>query len=131
MARTTKLNTQKAEVIERNHLLQDPEGLPPTSSTVVLSTHIPEMRRVIFLNGRDPGCALNFHYHSKTHPLLHYTLYHGMEHELPVEIIEHLENCGEKIYGYKTGPEGHPEAYVKNTKYIFSFKSPQRKHEMA
>lgn len=125
MARTKKLNNASSEVIEQNHLLENPEGLPP-NSTVVFAKHIPEMRRVIFLNGRDPGCALHFHYHSKTHPLHHYTLFHGFEHELPVEIIEHLENCCERIYAYKPGPEGHPEAYVKSLKYIFSFKSPQK-----
>ncbi len=122
----SKLNNSGAEVIEKNFLEENPEDHLPNSK-VVYAKAVPEMRRVIFLNGRDPGCALHFHYHSKTHPLHHYTLFHGMEHELPVEIIEHLENCAERIYAYKPGPEGHPEAYVKSMKFIFSFKSPQKR----
>lgn len=121
----SKLNNASAEVIERNHLAEDPENHLPNSK-VVFAKHVPEMRKVIFINGRDPGCALHFHYHSKTHPLHHYTLYHGLEHELPVEIIDHLESCAESIYGYKPGAEGHPEQYVKGKKYIFSFKKPQQ-----
>jgi hypothetical protein len=126
----SQLNNASKEVIEKNILLQNPEGLPtevkglPDEVTgIVISKEIPKMKKVVFLNGRDPGETLYFHYHSKTHPLKQYTLYHGQEHELPVEVIEHLESCGESIYAYRTGRDGHPEMYRKSMKYIFQFKS--------
>jgi hypothetical protein len=80
------------------------------------------MVKFTFLNGRDPGVALQFHYHSGTCPLKQYTLYHGHEHELPQEIIDHLENCAEPNYGYKPGLDGHPQVFVKGKKYIFQCK---------
>jgi hypothetical protein len=121
MAKTqSKLNNSKSEVIEENILKENPEGLP--NSSVVVAKHIPTLRKIVFLNGRDPGCALQFHYSTKTHPLHQYTLYHGYEHELPEEVIEHLEGCAERIYGYRKNPEGHPEPYVKSLKYIFQCK---------
>ncbi len=123
MAKTqSKLNNAKSEVIEENFLLENPEVLP-TQSKVVVATHIPEMKKIQFLNGRDPGFPLEFHYHSKTHYLKHYTLYHGKEYSLPVEVIEHLENCAERQYGYRQGPNGHPEMYTKGLKYLFQCKS--------
>jgi hypothetical protein len=129
MARPRKnLNEHPPEYIAENHLKEDPEGLPPCESMsnegkIVIAKYVPEMRKVQFVNGRDPGQELMFHYHSKTHPLKHYTLYHGKEYDLPVEIIEHLENCAERQYGYRQGPNGHPEMYVKGYKYIFQCKS--------
>lgn len=120
----SKLNSKPAEYIEENILKADPEGLSPMSDRnpneeVVIAEHVPEHRWVQFINGRDPGQELMFHYHSKTHPLKHYTLYHGKDYYLPVEIIEHLESCAEKIYGYRPGQSGHPEMYTKSLKYIF------------
>lgn len=126
MARTQrKLNDAKSEVIEENILKENPEGLPPCTgdvdeSGIVIATHMPEIRRVQFINGRDPGQEVMFHYHSKTHPLKHYTLFHGKEYDLPVEVINHLESCAENVYGYRPGPSGHPEMYTKSKKYIFS-----------
>lgn len=117
----SKLNDAKSEIIEENILQENPEGLPD-SSGIVLSKHVPKMEKVIFLNGRDPGYPLEFHYHSKTHPLKKYCLYHGKEHDLPQEIIDHLENCAECQYGYTQGPDGHPKMYVKSLKYIFQCK---------
>jgi hypothetical protein len=123
MARPQKrLNDAKSEVIEDNFLKQDPEGLPD-SSGIVIAKHIPPMRRIIFLNGRDPGQELMFHYHSSTHPLKHYTLFHGKEYDLSEEVIQHLENCAERQYGYRQGQSGHPEMYTKSLKYIFQCKS--------
>lgn len=116
------LNDRKSEVIEANVLQENPEGLPDESG-IVLSRFIPKMKKIQFLNGRDPGEALFFHYHSKTHPLKHYTLYHGQEHDLPEEIIAHLENCAEAQYGYRQGRDGHPEMYTKSHKYIFQCKT--------
>jgi len=127
----SKLNNAKSEVIKENHLKETPDGFqepqaPGGDSGIVIANHIPEMRRVQFINGRDPGQELMFHYHSKTHPLKHYTLFHGKEYDLPIEVIEHLENCAEKVYGYRAGPSGHPEMYVKSLKYIFSCKPPRK-----
>lgn len=121
----SKLNDLKSEVIEENILKENPEGFP-FEDKIVITHHIPEMRRIVFINGRDPGQELMFHYASKTHPLKHYTLFHGKEYDLPVEVIEHLENCAEKVYGYQPGPSGHPEMYVKSLKYIFSCKTPRK-----
>lgn len=124
MARTQKrLNDSSSKVIEENHLKQNPEGLPDQVTGIVITNHIPQYRKVVFLNNRDPGVALHFHYHSKTHPLKHYTLFHGLEHELPVEVIDHLESCGEAQYGYRKNREGHPEHYVTGHKYIFQFRN--------
>lgn len=118
------LNSKPSEYIEQNILSMNPEGLPsipetPMAEKVVVAEHVPVMKRVVFINGRDPGYPLDFHYHSKTHHLKHYTLYHGKEHELPEEIIEHLESCAERQYGYRQGINGHPEMYVKGLKYNF------------
>lgn len=127
----SKLNDKPQEYIEQNILMESPEGLPPCPTVplegeIVIARTIPVMKRIIFINGRDPGQELMFHYHSKTHPLKHYTLFHGAEYDLPVEIIEHLENCAEKQYAYKPGPNGHPEMYVKSLKYIFQCKAVRR-----
>ena len=130
MARPKKeLTEEQKEYIEKNFLSDSPEGLNPLNNApipeVVVKPQV-EMRRVIFLNNRDPGQELMFHYHSKTHYLKHYTLFHGKEYDLPVEIIEHLDNCAEKQYGYKPGPNGHPEMYVKSLKYIFRCQNVKR-----
>ena len=123
MARPQKrLNDAKSEVIEENILKENPDGLPD-SNGIVIAKFVPETRRIQFINGRDPGYPLDFHYHSKSHPLKHYTLYHGKEYELSEEIIQHLENCAERQYGYRQGPNGHPEMYTKSLKYIFQCKS--------
>ena len=131
MAKYRRLNTQKAEVIHENYLKETPDGfsepqLPGGITGVVVADKIPEIRHVQFLNGRDPGRELMFHYHSATHPLKHYTLFHGKEYDLPVEIIEHLESCAEKQYGYRMGPNGHPEMYTKSLKYLYTCKSARK-----
>lgn len=122
-----RLNDEKAEVIAENHLKMNPDGLEPVAEDivpqVVIAQHVPQHRRVQFLNGRDPGVPLEFHYHSKTHHLKHYTLEHGQEYDLPVEIIDHLENCAERVYGYRQARSGHPEMYTKSLKYIFQCKT--------
>jgi len=124
-----KLNEGSGKEITEAFLKQDPEGFKETEqaqSEIVVAKYIPEMRRAVFVNQRDPGVALHFHYASKTHPLKQYTLFHGMEHELPVEVIEHLESCGEAQYGWRKDVQGHPECFVKGYKYIFQFKTPKR-----
>ncbi len=131
MARPRRiLNDAKPKVIEEEILKQDPEGLEPAhidESEVVIATHIPEMKRVMFLNGRDPGVPLEFHYHSKTHRLKQYKLLHGHEYDLALEVIEHLEGCREPQYAYRKGPDGHPEHYVCGYKYIFQCRNPVKK----
>jgi hypothetical protein len=122
MARAKNLNDKPSEYIKENILQENPEGLPPCEdkeNELVVVKHIPEMKKIQFINQRDPGQELMFHYHSKTHHLKHYTLYHGKEYTLPIEIIEHLESCAEPQYGYRPGPNGHPEMYTKGYKYIF------------
>lgn len=118
----SKLNEASAEVIEKNLLVENPEDVPAING-IVLSTYIPEMRKIEFLNGRDPGHELMFHYSSKTHPLKHYTLFHGQQYDLAVEVIDHLESCCERVYAYRVGQGGHPEMYVKSLKYIFQCKN--------
>ena len=124
----SKFKNASSEVIEQNILQQDPEGLPACDmkDKLVIAKYVPEMRRVQFLNGRDPGQELMFHYHSKTHPLKHYTLFHGKEYDLPVEIIEHLEDRCENQYAYRLNENGKPECYVKGKKYIFQCKNVKR-----
>jgi hypothetical protein len=123
------LNSKSSEYIEENFLSPTPEGLEtratvPHDGELVVSGYIPEMRKVQFVNGRDPGQELMFHYHSETHPLKHYTLFHGKEYTLPVEIIEHLENCSIPVYAYRTSPEsGLPEMFTKSQKYLYQLKS--------
>jgi hypothetical protein len=126
------LNSKGSEYIEDNILKVNPEGLPecptvPAIGEVVVAPVMPEMKRIQFINGRDPGYPLDFHYHSKTHPLKHYTLYHGKEYDLSVEIIDHLENCAERQYGYRQGPNGHPEMYTKGLKYNFRCQNVRQK----
>ena len=120
----SKLNDLKPEALEEQILQENPEGIS-NEVKIVIAKEIPKTRRIMFLNGRDPGYPLEFHYHSKTHPLKHYTLYHGKEYDLTEEIIHHLENCAERQYGYRQGPNGHPEMYTKSLKYIFQCKSAQ------
>lgn len=128
MARPKKnknLGESKAKIIEEQILLENPEGFPEDAPRLVIARTIPEMREVVFINNRDPGYMLEFHLHTKTHPLKHYKLMHGHKYTLPVEVIEHLEGCAENQYGYRTGPEGLPECYVKARKYIFQCRSPR------
>ena len=121
----TKLGESKAKVIKEEILKENPNGLPGEAG-LVISSVIPEYKRVIFLNGRDPGVALQFHYATKTHPLKQYTLYHGFEHELPLEVIEHLEDCKEPQYDHRKNQYGETEHFIKSYKYIFSFKTPRK-----
>lgn len=131
MARTQRKQPRfkdaNSEVIAENVLKENPEGLPPVDhdsvNKVVIAKHVPVYKKGVFLNGRDPGVALHFHYSSKTHPLKHYTLFHGMEHVLPEEIIEWLESCNEPNYAYRKGESGHPEQYIVSRKFIFQFRN--------
>lgn len=115
------LGDSKSEVVEEEFLKENPKGMPDKHGLVV-ARDIPEMKKITFINERDPGKALEFHYASGTHPLKHYTLYHGYDYTLTQEVIDHLENCAEKIYGYRKSEQGKPEMYTKSLKYIFRCK---------
>lgn len=123
-----KLNDAKSAVIEENILKENPEGLSETKDLdpVAVVKHMPKMETIVFRNDRDPGMPLEFHYHSPTHRLHHYKLFHGKEYTLPVEIIEHLENRAVPIYGYRRGPDGCPEMFVNGYKHQFSCKTVRR-----
>lgn len=119
-----RMNDKPAEVIEKNFLQASSPDMPPSHTVpdagqIVPMATLPNTQRFTFHNGRDPGHPLEFHYHSKTSPLKHYTLHHGHEYELPIEIIDHLEQCGEAQYGYRPGIDGHPQMYVKGKKYLY------------
>lgn len=124
-----KLNEQNSEAIEKNFLSEDCAGLP--NQTVHVYKEIPKMVKGVFINNRDPGVALMFHYKSKTHPLHHYTLYHGVKTELPEEIVFHLEgmndydpySCHRRLYGRKMNEDaGTSETYVNGYSSNFQFK---------
>lgn len=115
------LGDSKAEIVEEEFLKENPAGYEDAKKIVVAKV-IPEMKKITFINERDPGKPLEFHYASATHPLKHYTLYHGYDYLLTDEVINHLENCAEKIYGYRRSEQGKPEMYTKSLKYIFRCK---------
>ncbi len=121
--RARRLNDAKSEVIAENVLKENPEGLEPIDykqvEKIVVAKALPVYRKITFLNGRDPGYPLDFHYSSATHPLKIYKLLHGHDYELPEEVIEHLESCNEPQYAYRKGLDGHPAMYVESRKYIF------------
>ena len=108
--------------------------MPPVDHSsiekLVVAKAIPEYREIVFLNGRDPGYPLDFHYSSKTHPLKIYKLLHGQTYKLSVEVIEHLETRSEPQYAYRKGLDGHPEMYVISRKYIFQCRNVP-KHQAA
>jgi hypothetical protein len=124
-----KLNDRKATVVHNELLKENPEGFSdelPDANPVVLANHIPEYRMVQFLNGRDSGFPLEFHYSTATHPLKQYKLLHGKEYNLPVEVIEHLEQCNVPEYGYREGADGLPEMYVKGRKYLYQLRAARK-----
>lgn len=126
----SKFKDASSEVIERNFLEENPEGLKTTHRTeeeqegVQVATYVPTYRRVQFINGRDPGCPLEFHYHTKTHPRKKYILFHGKDYDLPEEVISHLEDCAIPQYAYRVNPySGAPEAYAKSMKYLYQLRN--------
>lgn len=123
------LNQAKSEVIERNFLSENPEI--PTEKKVVVSKEVPEYEKVVFMNNRDPGVCLHFHYASKTHPLKHYDLMHGFTYELPVEVIKHLEGqiewdpyaCHKRLYSRRMRDDGISETFASSYVPYFQFKT--------
>ena len=122
------LNDERPEVIEDNWLDENCQalGVPTAKEPVIVANEIPKMETFTFINNRDPGCTLYFHYHSKTSPLKHYTLVHGHQHTLPSEVVRWLEgeskidpwSCHTRKYGRRMREDGVSEtfanAYVPN-----------------
>jgi hypothetical protein len=135
MARPKKkvLNDESPKTIEDNFLKEDFEGLgiPTEKNPVFVAKEIPKMETITFVNNRDPGITLYFHYHSKTHPLKHYTLVHGQKYTLPVEVIKHLEGehdydpwaCHTRKYSRRMNAEGISETYA--SAYVPNFQLKQ------
>lgn len=129
MSRQKTLNDTDKETIDKNFLCEEPTELP-SGEKVVIAQEIPKYQKVIFHNMRDPGIPLHFHYASKTHPLMHYDLYHGHTHLLPEEVIEHLEGerpsdpfaCHSRLYGRRMKPDGVSECFVNGYKPYFQLK---------
>lgn len=129
MARTKTLNEMDVETREKNFLEENPEI--PTEHKVVVAQEIPKMQKIHFMNMRDPGVTLHFHYASKTHPLKHYDLIHGQDYELPIEVIDHLhgENkwdayaCHSRLYGRRMKADGYSETFVNGYKPYFQCKT--------
>jgi hypothetical protein len=113
-----RLNEMDGETIQKNFLEENPEI--PTETKVVIAKDVPRMEKIRFLNNRDPGCMLHFHYASKSHPLKHYDLMHGFEYDLPVEVIRHLEGqvksdpyaCHKRTYGRRMRDDGVSETFA-------------------
>ena len=126
------LNNASKEVIEQNFLEENPEI--PIENKVVVSKEIPKMETIIFMNNRDPGVTLHFHYASKTHPLMKYDLVHGCEYILPIEIINHLEGqnphdpyaCHKRLYAKRTRADGISETYASSYVPYFQCKTVRR-----
>jgi hypothetical protein len=117
---------------DQNFLLENPDF--PLEKVVVVAREIPKMETIIFMNNRDPGITLHFHYASKTHKLKHYDLVHGQQYSLPVEVIQHLEGqhdhdpyaCHKRLYGRRMKDDGITENYVNGYTSYFHCK-PVRK----
>lgn len=127
-----KLEKSKQEIHDQmlKQHYDEPEFLEKSlEEKIVISEHIPEYRKVVFINQRDPGIMMSFHYKSATHPLKHYDLMHGEEYNLPVEVIEHVESCGYPLYGKEEMLKGRQIRPIVGYKYHFSFRSPKAHQE--
>lgn len=126
MARPKKI---KPEVIDQ--FKEDPSSEIDANEKIIITNTVPKYEEIVFLNNRDPGQTLYFHYQSKTHPLKHYTLAHGLKYNLPVEVIKHLEGmhesdpyaCHTRMYSERKNYEGLPETYVSGYKANFQCKT--------
>lgn len=122
MAKQKRLNDADKETIEKNFLNEEIEdlGIATEEKPVIIASYVPPMETITFINNRDPGVPLYFHYHSKTHPLKHYTLAHGHKYTLPVEVIRHLEgettndpwSCHTRKYARRMNSDGISETYA-------------------
>lgn len=109
------------ETVDRNFLSEQPDidvnkVVHPHSA----SMPVPTFSEIVFMNNRDPGITLHFHYASKTHPLRHYDLVHGQTYRLQDEVIRHLEgtneqdmwSCHKRLYGRRMKSDGVTETFV-------------------
>lgn len=126
--RRQKKELSKEEIEER--LLKknqhDSEISRMLDETVVhVFKEVPKYRKVVFVNQRDPGVTLDFHYQSHSHPIKDYHLTPGIPIDLPEEIISHIENLCIPQYGTEVFDEnlGRFVRPVKGYKYHFSFRS--------
>ena len=127
-----RLNDCTGETIEKNFLTEDMD-IPVNEQVVIhpAAMPIPKFEKIVFMNNRDPGVTLHFHYHSKTHPLRHYDLIHGQTYDLPVEVIQHLEGqrefdpwaCHSRLYGQRKKSDGTTETYINGYKSYFQCKT--------
>lgn len=97
-------------------LLENPDV--PAELVVHTSAQLPEEQEIIFINNKDPGEVLEFHFHSKTHPLKHYKLIPGQKRKLPVEVIKHLEGQGDKD-PYSCHKREYEEKFVDGFSQLF------------
>lgn len=130
-----RLNDCSGETIEKNFLEEEMDI--PVNEVVhphCASQPIPKMEEIIFINNRDPGVTLHFHYASKTHPLRLYDLIHGQKYTLQEEVIQHLEGtnpfdpwaCHQRLYGVQTMSDGTVKPCVTGYKSNFQCKPVRR-----
>lgn len=120
------LGDESAKKVTEEFLKETPEGFPDeTLEKVVVTAHVPEYQEVVFVNQRDPGVMLEFHYKTKTYPLQHFKLMDGECYKLAKEIIDHLQSCSIPIYGKETMDKGVCERPVIGHKYMYSFRNPK------
>jgi hypothetical protein len=109
------------ETVDRNFLTEEPDvDLNKIVHPYSASMPIPQFRWITFMNNRDPGTTLHFHYASQNHPLRHYDLVHGQNYNLPEEVIRHLEgnndidqwSCHKRLYGRRMKSDGVTEVFV-------------------
>lgn len=120
------LGDQSAKKVTEEFLKENPEGLPDElPEKIVIAKEVPVYRKVVFVNQRDPGVMLEFHYRTKSHALQHFKLMDGETYELPEEIIAHLESCSIPIYGKEIEEKGVFKRPVIGHRYMFSLRNPQ------
>ena len=71
----------------------------------------------------DPkGGSVKFSFRKyKEDPVRHYNLVDGMEYELPVGVIKHLNNCGWEIHAHLLDKDGNPFVGTGKKEHRFSF----------
>lgn len=127
-----RLNDCSGEVIEKNFLNEEiDKNEIHSDEKVVVCNQMPKFEKIVFMNLRDPGQPLYFHYKTKTHPLKQYKLLHGQTYELPIEVIKHLEGMGEndpyschkRTYSNRELPDGSYENYASGYVAYFQCRS--------
>ena len=123
------LNDCDKETIEKNFLQEEQYDLP--NEKVHVYHEVPKTCKIVFMNNRDPGAPLYFHYRSKTHPLHHYELHHGQTYDLPIEVAQHLEGqrkgdewaCHKRMYARRMRQDGVSEVYANQYVPYFQLKT--------